>query len=94
MDINTQIKLSQKNNKINQLYIQKIRQAVNSEYQKEDELAIHRKAIADLYTILQKLCNTLHTNAEFDKYNKQIEQFKQDFKIQLNIQDKKEEENG
>ena len=78
--------LAQKNGKINELYIQNVREAVDEEYKKADEIAILRKAVAYLFTLIASLHEGEIDNAEFAEYNAKIEQLKSEKKTELGIE--------
>lgn len=85
MDKKIQQELTQKNGLTNELYVQEVRKAVGDEYYKEDELAIHRKAIAYLFEQFATFHAGEIDNAEFAKYNAKIEQLKSNVKTELGM---------
>lgn len=93
MNENTKKALSQKNGKTNELYVMEVRNAVGKEYKKEDEIAILRKAVDYLFTLISRLHSGEINNEEFAEYNARIEQLKRDIKTKYPIEntDKKGE---
>lgn len=61
-------------------YEDKVRETVRDEMFPEDELAIHRKAIAKLFELIASLHPDEVNHEEFDVYNSRIESIKENIK--------------
>ena len=69
-------RLAELNDMTNELYIQSVRAEVRKRYDPQDELAMHRKAIAMLFDIIALLHPEKLNNEEFIAYNDTIEAIK------------------
>lgn len=85
MDENTKRKLVDKNEKTNELYVQEVRKVVSEEYHEADEIAILRKAVSYLFELIATLHAGDINNAEFAKYNAEIEAIKSGIKSNLGM---------
>jgi negative regulator of replication initiation len=75
-----QKKMAKKNALTQELYEDKIKEAVRKEMSADDELAILRKAVAKLFEIVSTLHKDEINNAEFAEYNELIEGIKRKHK--------------
>lgn len=74
--------LAEKNGYSNELYVQRVRQGVKELHpDKSDEIALIRKELAFVKTILEQLIGQALPETEFTRYNKNVEALKTDVKI-------------
>jgi hypothetical protein len=85
IDKNRQRQMAEHNGALEELYVQEVRDGVSEIYESEDELAIHRKAIAYLFEQFATLHAGEIDNAEFAKYNAEIEAIKSGIKSNLGM---------
>ena len=69
-------KIAKRNELGEQRYRDKVIEDIGNEMKPEDELAIHRKAIALLFEIISTLHPDEINNEEFAKYHNRIEEIK------------------
>ena len=85
--MNEKIKLDlvRKNDKLNALYTERVRKAVDKEFKLADEVAILRKSMAYLFELISHLHEGEIDNEEFAKYHLEIEKIKSEIKTDLGI---------